>query len=810
MTCASCVARVQKAVDRVPGVVRAALNLATETATVAFETPEPQLSEIATAIRSAGYELRQETHEIPVEGMSCASCVSRVERALRAVEGVTTVSVNLATERATVHAVSGVPTGVLRSAIRQAGYEARAEVNQASVPEDHRIVESIRLRRSLLIAGALTVPLLFLEMGSHVSATIDGWVMSTIGMTNSHFLQFLLATMVLSWPGGRILSKGIAALRRAAPDMNSLVLLGTGTAWCFSAVATFFPSALPTGTAHVYYEAAATIVTLILLGRYLESRAKGKTSEAIKRLVGMQPKHASVVRDGVVISIPIADVNTGDTIRIRPGERMPVDGVVVDGNSYVDESMMTGEPAPVRKAPGTTVVGGTVNGNGAMTIKATRIGSDTMLSQIIKLVESAQADKLPIQASIDRVTAWFVPAVMCASLVTFLVWLAFGPSPSLGLALVNAVSVVIIACPCAMGLATPTSIMVGTGRAAEMGILFRRGEALQALRDVGVIALDKTGTLTKGAPELTDLIAAEGFTDDFVLRLVASAETLSEHPLAKAITRGAAASALTLSEPKDFQAVPGFGIRAVVDDHMVLVGADRAMIAEGLDVDPFLAHAIQLSSSGRSPIYAAVDGKLAALLGVSDPIRPSALSAIQAFHARGLTVAMISGDNKRTAAAVAEALKIDHVVAEVLPQGKVAALKSLGETGKKIAFVGDGINDAPALAAADVGIAIGTGTDVAIESADVVLMSDDLTGVSRAVSISKATIGNIRQNLFWAFFYNVSLVPVAAGVLYPINGTLLSPVLAAAAMASSSVFVLGNALRLRSFGKGPGATRYSE
>ncbi len=801
MTCASCVGRVEKAIARVPGVVRAVVNLATESAAVTLETPKPQHREIMDAIRGAGYQLRQEVQEFAIEGMSCASCVSRVERALGAVEGVGAVSVNLATERATVHSISGVTKDALTSAIRRAGYDVRVALQQSSTDDDYRERDRRRMKKALVISALLTIPLIVLEMGSHVSPFVHNWIISTLGMTNNYVLQCLLATLVLTWPGAPIYRKGVAAMLRAAPDMNSLVVLGTATAWSYSVLATFMPSMLPVGTAHVYFESAAAIVTLVLIGKYLEARAKGKTGEAIKRLVGMQPKSASVIRNGVLSSIPIWEVVVGDAVQIRPGEKIPVDGVVLDGESHVDESMMTGEPNPVGKRPGTNVVGGTVNGHGAIRIEAMRVGSDTMLSQIIRLVESAQAGKLPIQAAVDRITAWFVPAVIVAAAVTFLGWLSFGPSPSLGLALVNAVSVVIIACPCAMGLATPTAIMVGTGRAAELGVLFRKAEALQALREVGVIAFDKTGTLTIGSPELSDFVVAEGFSQNEVFRLVASVESLSEHPVATAITRAANAKGLRLGVPEHFEAMPGYGVRAVVESHSVLVGADRAMIAEGLDVGVFMANAIQLSSSGRSPIYAAVDGKLAALLAVADPVRDSARAAIETLRSRGIRVAMISGDNRRTAATIAEALRIDHVVAEVLPEGKVLALESLRSSGRKVAFVGDGINDAPALAAADVGIAVGTGTDVAIESADVVLMRGDLNGVARALAISTATIANIRQNLFWAFFYNVCLVPVAAGALYPLNGVLLSPVLAAVAMASSSIFVLANALRLRWFGR---------
>jgi Cu+-exporting ATPase len=625
------------------------------------------------------------------------------------------------------------------------------------------------------------------------------WVLGVLGEQTSWYLQFVLTTLVLFGPGLRFFRKGIPALLRGAPDMNSLVSVGTVAAYGYSVVTTFIPEVLPQGTANVYYEAAAVIVTLILLGRTLEARAKGRTSQAIKRLVGLQAKTARVERNGETVEIPLDQVTLGDTVLVRPGEKVPVDGEVVEGTSYVDESMITGEPVPVQKGVGADVVGGTINKTGAFSFRVTKIGANTVLAQIIRLVEEAQGSKLPIQALVDKVTMWFVPAVMAAAALTFLVWLVFGPSPALTFALINAVAVLIIACPCAMGLATPTSIMVGTGRAAELGVLFRKGEALQALRDVSVIALDKTGTLTKGRPELTDLVPAEGFEYDEVLALVAAVETRSEHPIAEAIVAAARQRNMALAAIESFEATPGFGVSASVAGRSVAVGADRFMTQLGLDVSSFQQSAQRLGEQGKSPLYAAIDGRLAAVIAVADPIKASTPEAIKALHALGLKVAMITGDNAATAAAIAKQLGIDEVAAEVLPDGKVAALKKFRSGGARVAFVGDGINDAPALAEADVGLAIGTGTDVAIEAADVVLMSGDLRGVPNAIALSQATIRNIKQNLFWAFAYNAVLIPVAAGALYPLNGTLLSPIFAAAAMALSSVFVLGNALRLKGF-----------
>ncbi len=623
--------------------------------------------------------------------------------------------------------------------------------------------------------------------------------MDTIGLQESWYLQFVLTLLVLAIPGRRFYLKGIPALLRLGPDMNSLVSVGTLAAFGYSMIATFAPGLLPQGTVNVYYEAAAVIVALILLGRFMEARAKGRTSEAIKRLVGLQAKEAHVLRNGIVIDIPISDVALDDIIEVRPGERIPVDGEVSEGTSFVDESMITGEPIPVEKVPGSLMVGGTVNQKGALRLRATAVGGQTMLSQIIRMVEQAQGSKLPIQAVVDKVTLWFVPVVMLAALLTFLAWLTFGPSPALSFALVNAVAVLIIACPCAMGLATPTSIMVGTGRGAEMGILFRKGEALQLLKDARVVAVDKTGTLTEGRPVMTDLELAEGFELDLVLAKVAAVESRSEHPIARAIVEAALGKEISLPALTEFDSITGMGVRATVDGERVEVGADRFMRELGLDIEYFSKTAIRLGNEGKSPLYVAIDGRLAAIIAVADPIKSSTPIAINALHQLGLKVAMITGDNANTANAIARQLGIDEVVAEVLPEGKVEAVRRLKESYGKVAYVGDGINDAPALAVADIGLAIGTGTDIAVESADVVLMSGNLQGVPNAIGLSKATIGNIRQNLFWAFGYNAALIPVAAGLLYPAYGLLLSPIFAAGAMALSSVFVLGNALRLRRF-----------
>ena len=803
MTCASCVGRVERALQVVPNVHTASVNLATERADIIFSgMADPQAA--VHAIESAGYAVREDNTELAIEDMTCASCVGRVEKALTKIPGVLEANVNLATERARVRHLAGVVSAAeLEAAVEQAGYKARrlsAEgPNKSEQDTDRRDSEAQALQRSMLIATILTLPVFALEMGSHLIPAMHHWVMEVLDQQTNWYVQFAFTTMVLFGPGLRFFQKGIPALLRGAPDMNSLVSVGTAAAYGYSLVATFIPEVLPQGTANVYFEAAAVIVALILLGRTLEARAKGRTSQAIKRLVGLQAKTARVERNGEMLEVALDQVTIGDIVFVRPGEKVPVDGEVIEGYSYVDESMISGEPVPVSKGVGAEVIGGTLNKTGAFSFRVTKVGANTVLAQIIRLVEEAQGSKLPIQALVDKVTMWFVPAVMAAATVTFLVWLIFGPTPALTFALVNAVAVLIIACPCAMGLATPTSIMVGTGRAAELGVLFRKGEALQTLRDVTIIALDKTGTLTKGQPELTDLVPADGFEYDEVLALVAAVESRSEHPIAEAIVSAAKQKGITLAPIDAFDATPGFGVTAKVAARTVSVGADRFMAQLGLDVTGFKSTAQRLGEQGKSPLYAAIDGRLAAVIAVADPIKETTPEAIRALHMLGLRVAMITGDNASTAMAIAKQLGIDEVAAEVLPDGKVAAVKKFRSNGAKVAFVGDGINDAPALAEADIGLAIGTGTDVAIEAADVVLMSGDLRGVPNAIALSQATIRNIKQNLFWAFAYNALLIPVAAGALYPVNGTLLSPIFAAAAMALSSIFVLGNALRLKRF-----------
>ena len=804
MTCASCVLRVEKALAAVPGVASASVNLATERADLklvhAVDAPS-----LVTAVRRAGYEVAKQTTDLAIAGMTCASCVARIERALVRVPGVLEASVNLATGRGRVRHVASTRVDLLEAAVRQAGYEAERIHDSTETSDRQRMAqerEQAGLKRTLIWASGFTIPLFVLEMTGHFVPAFRHWLSTVIGRQSLLFVFFVLASAVQFGPGLRFYRKGIPALLRGAPDMNSLVVVGTSAAYGYSVVSTFLPMWLPAGTVHVYYEASASIVTLILLGRYLEVISKGRTSEAIRRLMGLQPKTARVVRDGAILEIDLDRVLPGEVVVVRPGEKIPVDGEVLEGSSFVDESMITGEPVPVRKDPGAAVVGGTINGTGSFEFRATKVGADTVLARIIAMVEAAQGSKLPIQGLVDKVTTWFVPAVMGLAAITFGLWLVLGPEPALSLALVNAVAVLIIACPCAMGLATPMSIMVGTGRAAELGLLFRNGEALQTLQGVDTVAFDKTGTLTQGRPELTDVLTFHGFEDHEVLRWAAAVEARSEHPIGLAVVEAARQRGLSDVRPSEFSIEPGFGLSAVVEGRRIAIGAARYMSRLGIDAGEASDEAERLASEGKSPVYVAVDDALAAVLAVSDPIKPTTPEAIAAIHKLGLRVVMLTGDHRRTADAIARKLGIDEVAADLRPEDKLEAIERLRSAGRKVAFVGDGINDAPALARADVGIAVGTGTDVAIESADVVSMSGDLRTVPDAIALSKATIRNIRQNLFWAFSYNASLIPIAAGALYPGLGVLLSPVYAAGAMAFSSVFVLGNALRLKRFTPG--------
>jgi Cu+-exporting ATPase len=813
MSCASCVGRVERELKKVPGVSEANVNLATEEARVVADPAQVSAATLVDAVKGAGYEAEVAHTTVVIGGMSCASCVGRVERALRKLPGVVEASVNLATEKANVAYVPKTLTPAkIAEAVAAAGYTAAPEEAEgATKSEKGKDAELSALRRDLMFAAALTVPLFIIAM----SKDIPGLRGAMLGLLPEHawmWIEFLLATPVQFYAGWRFYRSGWAELSHLSPGMNSLVMLGSSAAYFYSLLALTVPAIFPEGTATTYFEAAGVIITLILLGRFLEAIAKGRTSQAIKRLLQLQVKTARVVRDGAEMEIPIEDVVAGDMVHVRPGERIPVDGVVTEGASYVDESMLTGEPIPVEKHSGAEVVGSTINKTGAFTFRATRVGADTVLSQIIKLIEEAQTSKPPIQQMADKIAGVFVPLVMAAAAVTFVVWLVFGPAPALSFAFVTAVSVLLIACPCAMGLATPTAIMVATGKGAEMGMLFRKGTALEVLGHVNTVVMDKTGTLTKGRPELTDVqLADTSLSEQEVLRLVAAVEAKSEHPVGEAIVRAAKTDrGLTLSEAKVFDAEPGFGVRANVDGHLVQVGADRLMRKLGIDLGGVSAAAEQFARDGKTPLYAAIDGRLAAALSVSDPLKEGSIEAVAALHALGLKVAMVTGDNRHTAQAIAARVDIDEVLAEVLPDQKAANVKQLQAEGQRVAFVGDGINDAPALAQADVGIAIGTGTDIAIEAGDVILMSGDLRGIINAVALSRRTLRTIIYNFVWAYAYNIALIPVAAGALYPFLHLLLNPMLAAGAMSISSLFVLTNSLRLRGFRPTLAETKHRE
>ncbi|MEY4529428.1 MAG: hypothetical protein RLZZ156_149 [Deinococcota bacterium] len=743
------------------------------------------------------------TLEVGVTGMTCAACVGRVERALKKVDGVLDASVNLATERAVIEYYSSRASKTqLEATIKEAGYDI-LEVKVGQSPADAqalaREAEIRELKGSLLIAAAFAVPLLVVAMLPMLYMPAMNLMMNLAPMQFWDWLSLSLAVPIYFIPGRRFLVLGWKALIQKSPDMNSLVMLGTSAAFWYSTAVvlleTFVPNTIPATGRFVYFEAAGVVIALVLLGKYLEAIAKGRTSLAMKALLGLQAKTARVLRGTSELILPLEEVLLGDIISVRPGEKIAVDGMVLSGQSYVDESMITGESVPVAKTVDARVIGGTINKNGALTFQATAIGETTVLAQIMQLVENAQNNKPPIQGLADRVVQVFVPIVLLVATLTFAIWMLLG-NPSF--AIVNTVAVLIIACPCAMGLATPTSIMVGTGKAAEMGVLFRSASALEALQGVKIVALDKTGTLTKGQPALTDFINLSQFSDQQLLTWIASLENSSEHPIAEAIVRAAKEQELSLQPLEDFNAVAGYGITARVDQKIIHIGAERYMTQLGLNTSDFSSQSVLLADQGKSLLYVSLNFQLVALLAVADPIKDNAKMVIQAMQKQGLQIAMITGDNQRTAQAIAKQLGITQVLAEVLPEGKAQAIVDLQKQGQ-VAFVGDGINDAPALAQANVGIAIGTGTDVAIETADVILMAGDLRGIPNALALSKSTIGNIRFNLFWAFAYNIILIPVAAGVLYPLFGWLLNPVLAGAAMGFSSIFVLGNALRLRNF-----------
>lgn len=739
--------------------------------------------------------------EIGVRGMTCANCTARVERALRALPGVAEATVNLATERASVRYDERVlGTASLTQAIRAAGYTPLLFQDHDALEREAqaRTRELRQQRTELIVAAVLTLPLLVLAMGPMLAPASLArlWQFAPVPRFWD-WVQLALASAVTFGPGRRFFTSGARAFRDGSPDMNSLVMTGVGAAWLYSAIVVIAPQWLPADARHLYFESAAVVITLVLMGKYLEALAKGRAGAAIAKLIGLQSKTARVLRDGREHDVPIAEVVVGDLVVVRPGERIPVDGEVLEGQSFVDESMLSGEPMPVARRAGDRVVGGTVNQLGVLRLQTREVGARTVLAQIIRMVERAQGSKLPIQRLADRVVEYFTRIVLAIAGLTFVVWLIFGPPPAITLALVSTIAVLVVACPCAMGLATPAAIIVGSGRAAELGVLFRHGEALESLSHVDSVVFDKTGTLTLGKPQLTEIEPASGEELASLLRMAAAADSSSEHPLAAAIVQQARARHIALPAAEAFEAVPGHGVRATVEGRRVLVGAERFLAREGVDLAACAKSAAALAARGRTLIYVGVDGVLRGVLGVADPLRTTAAGAVAALRARGLQVAMVTGDIERTARELGQQVGIDDIEAQMLPAAKAEAVRRRQAAGHKIAFVGDGINDAPALAQADVGIAVATGTEIAIEAADITLTRGDLGTLLSALDVATRTMRTIRTNLFWAFFYNALLIPLAAGVFYPLWRIGLNPMFAGLAMGLSSVFVVTNSLRLR-------------
>jgi Cu+-exporting ATPase len=799
MSCASCAAKIEKGLSNLEGVSKATVNFASEKATIVFHPDQTDLSHLIEKVKDLGYGTKVEKVLLPIQGMTCASCVNKVEKALNSLKGVVHASVNFATERASVEYVpEEVTTRDLKKAVQDVGYQV-LEVKEEDIVEKERIArerELSRLKWKFISGAILLVPILVLMYGATL---LEKWF--GLSREMNFFIQFLLATPVQFWAGWQFYVGFWKAAKHKTSDMNTLIAVGTSAAYLYSLIVTFGSHLIMVKglMVDVYFDTSAAIIVLILLGRFLEARAKGRTSESIKKLIGLQPKTARVIRNGNEVDVPVETVIPGDFVIVRPGEKIPVDGVVREGYSSVDESMVTGESLPVEKKTGDRVIGATINKTGTFKFEATKVGKDTVLAQIIRLVQEAQGSKPPIARMVDVIASYFVPVVIAIAIVTFFVWYFFGPHPALTYAFLNFVAVLIIACPCALGLATPTSIMVGTGKGAENGILIRGAEALETAHQLNTIVLDKTGTLTRGEPSVTDIIESEGFTKKEILTLAASAERGSEHPLGEAIVKKAKKEDLDLLDAKDFQAIPGQGIEATINSKKVLLGNVRLMEEKKVFLNGLSEKAKLFSNEGKTPMFLALEGKAVGIIVVADTLKENTKEAIEALHRMGLEVVMLTGDRERTAKAIANQIGIDRVLAEVLPEMKAEEVKRLQAEGKKVGMVGDGINDAPALAQADVGIAIGTGTDVAMESSDITLIGGDLRGIVTAIALSKATIRNIKQNLFWAFAYNTILIPVAAGVLFPFFGILLNPIFAAGAMAFSSVTVVSNALRLRRF-----------
>ena len=802
MTCAACARASERAVGKLPGVGDASVNFSTEKLSVTFDEATLDVDAIKTAVAKAGYEAVDDVTEkdvvIPVGGMTCASCAAAIERAVKKLDGVKSASVNLATERASVrYDPESVRLSEIKQAIRDSGYEPLAIDSGTSVDAHKEAKErEIRtLKAKLAVSAVFAVPLFYVAMGAML-----GWPIPAFMNAMSYPLRYALIQIALVIPvigaGYRFYLVGFRAILHRAPNMDSLIAMGTSAAVVYSLYGTW---AIATGNFrmvdNLYFETAGVIITLILLGKTLEAVSKGKTSESIKKLMGLRPKTATVIQNGAELEIPVEEVEVGDLVMVRPGERIPVDGTIESGRTAIDESMLTGESMPVEKNPGDKVIGASINKNGSITFRVTKVGADTVLSRIIKLVEDAQGSKAPIAAMADIVSGFFVPIVFVIAIASAALWFAFGANAVFALTVF--VAVLTIACPCALGLATPTAIMVGTGKGAEHGVLIKSGEALETAHTIKTIVFDKTGTITKGQPELTDIRVESGFDETEVLALAAAAERGSEHPLGESVVRAADARTQTRYAASAFEAVPGHGIKATVEGKTVLLGNAKLMAAAGIAVNGVVADAY--SGEGKTPMHVAIDGAYAGVIAVADVVKESSAGAITALHDMGIEVVMITGDSRKTAEAIAREVGIDRVLAEVLPQDKASEVAKLQKEGKRVAMVGDGINDAPALAQADVGIAIGSGTDVAMESASIVLMRSDLMDVPTAIRLSKSVIRNIKQNLFWAFGYNVLGIPIAAGVLHAFGGPLLNPIFAAVAMSLSSVSVVTNALRLKNF-----------
>jgi Cu+-exporting ATPase len=802
MTCTTCAATIEKGLADTPGVKQANVNFASEKATIEYDPSKVDLTKIKDTISQTGYGVATRKSIFPVGGMTCASCVARVEEALSSVPGVISANVNLASEKATVEYTEGTNIADLRRAVEEAGYTLGQE---AETLEDVTIAARRELQgvRNRFIFAAI------------FAASIMA-LMWTPSFSGKPYLLWALATPVQFWAGWRFYRGAWGALRHKTADMNTLVAVGTSAAYFYSVVAVLFPGLFTSAEVELglYFDTSAMIIALILLGRFLETRARGQTSEAIKKLIGLNPETALVIRDGEEREISVEDVLVGDLILVRPGERIPVDGIIREGYSSLDESMITGESIPVEKKAGDEVIGASMNKTGSFKFEATRVGKDTTLAQIIRLVEEAQGSKAPIQRLADVIASYFVPIVIGIATITFIVWYFAGPAPSLIYALLSFVAVLIIACPCAMGLATPTAIIVGTGKGAEHGVLIKNAETLERSHKIRAVLLDKTGTLTQGEPRVTDIIALPPASEDEVLRLAASAEHGSEHPLGEAIVKVALEKTLDISPASDFNATPGRGIEASVAGKKLLLGNLSLMSEKGLSLNGLGEEAERLRTKGKTVMFLGIDSHIAGIIALADTLKPDAKAAVAVLHNMGIEVIMLTGDNQLTAEAIAREAGVDRVLAEVLPEHKAEEVKKLQEEGKVVAMVGDGINDTPALAQADVGIAIGTGTDVAVETGDITLIRGDLGGIVTAISLSKRTMRAIKQNLFWAFAYNTALIPVAAGVLYLAFGNtgapsglhfilgdygFLNPILAAFAMAASSITVVSNSLRLKRF-----------